>query len=62
MLRQTDMFRLRRNIIQTVLPKNDYKWEEQDDFGRSGTSMKLMPNISSTLNDNSVYLEYDVNF
>ena len=42
--------------------KNDYKWEEQDDFGRSGTSMKLMPNISSTLNDNSVYLEYDVNF
>lgn len=42
--------------------KNDYKWEEQDDFGRSGTSMKLMPNISSTLSDNSVYLEYAVNF
>lgn len=40
----------------------DYKWQEQDDFGRSGTSMKFMPDTAERISDNSAYLEYDVNF
>lgn len=39
-----------------------YEWQEQDDFGRSGTSMKLMPNTDDSISDNSVYLEYDIYF
>ena len=39
-----------------------YEWQEQDDFGRSGTSMKFMPNAAESISDNSAYLEYDVNF
>ncbi|MGM9937055.1 MAG: glycosyl hydrolase 115 family protein, partial [Candidatus Ornithomonoglobus sp.] len=39
-----------------------YRWQEQDDFGRSGTSMKLMPDAADSISDNSAYLEYDVNF
>jgi hypothetical protein len=39
-----------------------YKWTEQDDFGRSGTSMKFMPDTADSITDNGAYLEYDVNF
>lgn len=39
-----------------------YEWQEQDDFGRSGTSMKFMPNAAESISDNSAYLEYNVNF
>ncbi len=39
-----------------------YEWREQDDLGRSGTSMKFMPNAAESISDNSAYLEYDVYF
>lgn len=39
-----------------------YKWTEQDDFGRNGTSMKFMPDTADSITDNDAYLEYDVNF
>ncbi|MBQ2669750.1 MAG: hypothetical protein IJG06_03190, partial [Clostridia bacterium] len=40
----------------------DCKWQEQDDLGRSGTSMKFVPDTAAGISDNSAYLEYDVNF
>jgi hypothetical protein len=40
----------------------NYEWVEQDDFGRSGTSMKFMPDTEDSIEAGSAYLEYDVNF
>lgn len=40
----------------------NYEWIEQDDFGRSGTSMKFMPDTEKSSSDNSAYLEYDIYF
>lgn len=38
-----------------------YEWAEQDDFGRSGTSVKFMPDTAKPA-ESGAYLEYDVNF
>lgn len=39
-----------------------YEWIEQDDLGRSGTSMKFMPDTAASAQDSGAYLEYAVNF
>lgn len=39
-----------------------FEWAEQDDFGRSGTSMKFMPDTEKSASDMGAYLEYDINF
>lgn len=39
-----------------------FEWQEQDDLGRSGTSMKFAPDTISSIDDYSAYLEYDVYF
>lgn len=44
------------------ISNGEYEWIEQDDFGRSGNSMKFMPDTEEPLSDRSSYLEYDVNF
>ena len=46
----------------STVASGDYKWQEQDDLGRSGTSMKFVPDTAAGINDNSAYLEYNVNF
>ncbi len=40
----------------------EYGWVEQDDLGRSGSSMRFEPTVADSISDNSAYLEYDVNF
>lgn len=44
------------------IENGNYKWQEQDDLGRSGASMKFVPDTAASISDNSAYLEYDVNF
>lgn len=44
--------------------KGDYEWKVVNDFGRSGDSVKIFPNLAEPVTDltDSAYLEYNVYF
>lgn len=50
------------DIYGVVQDEIQFKWQEQDDLGRSGTSMKFTPDTAASIDEYSAYLEYDVYF